>query len=47
VPEPTLRITINITQPLMKQTGQLRWGLNGVSNQNPPPCTPLLDLVWK
>lgn len=46
-PEPTLQLLLNITQPLMRQTGQLRWALNNVAGQVTPPCTALLDLVYE
>lgn len=45
VPAATLSLTLNITQPLMRQTGQLRWAMNNVASQQPTPCQPLLDLV--
>jgi len=45
VPDATLRLQLNITQPLMKQTGQIRWAMNNVAGQVPPPCDALLDLV--
>ncbi|GAB4813291.1 hypothetical protein N2152v2_000337 [Parachlorella kessleri] len=44
VPEPTVKLFINLTQPLLP-TGQLRWALNNVAYTKNPPCTPLLDLV--
>jgi L-ascorbate oxidase len=47
VPAPTVKLHINITQPLMNQTGQLRWALNNIASQLPTPCEPLLDLVYK
>lgn len=47
VPAATLDLRINITQPLMHQTGQLRWALNNVAGQVPAPCTPLLDLLYE
>lgn len=47
VPNPTLTLHLNITQPLMNQTGQIRWAINNVAAQNPTPCQPLLDLVYK
>ena len=47
VPAPTLQLHLNITQPLMNQTGQLRWALNNVASEIPSPCEPLLDLVYK
>ena len=40
-----MRLQLNITQPLMGQTGQLRWALNNVVNLKAPPCEPLLDLL--
>lgn len=46
-PAPTVNLLLNITQPLMKQTGQLRWALNNVAGQVTPPCTALLDLVYE
>ena len=47
VPAPTLDMRLNITQPLMRQTGQLRWAINNVAGQVTPPCNALLDLVKK
>ena len=44
VPEPTVKLFINLTQPLLP-TGQLRWALNNVAYTKNPPCSPLLDLV--
>lgn len=46
-PSPTLNLLLNITQPLMRQTGQLRWAINNVAGQVTPPCNALLDLVKK
>lgn len=46
-PEPTLELLLNITQPLMRQTGQLRWALNNVAGQVTPACQPLLDLIYE
>lgn len=40
-----MRLQLNITQPLMSQTGQLRWALNNVVSLKAPPCEPLLDLL--
>ena len=31
MPAATLNMLLNITQPLMKQTGQLRWAMNNVA----------------
>ncbi|PSC72452.1 DNA-directed RNA polymerase III subunit RPC5 [Micractinium conductrix] len=45
VPAADLSLTFNITQPLMNQTGQLRWALNNVVGLRTPPCDPLLDLL--
>ncbi len=47
VPNATLSLGINITQPLMQQTGQIRWALNNVAGQFPTPCESLLDLVYR
>jgi hypothetical protein len=33
VPKPDLRLTLNITQPLMPESGQLRWAINNVAHQ--------------
>lgn len=47
MPPATLTMLLNITQPLMNQTGQLRWAINNVAMQSPPPCEALLDLVYE
>ncbi|KAL4433040.1 hypothetical protein ABPG77_006467 [Micractinium sp. CCAP 211/92] len=47
VPNATVSLQLNITQPLMEQTGQIRWAINNVAGQNPSPCKPLLDLVYQ
>ncbi|KAI3433825.1 hypothetical protein D9Q98_003629 [Chlorella vulgaris] len=47
MPPATLTVLLNITQPLMNQTGQLRWAINNVAMQSPPPCEALLDLVYE
>ncbi|KAI7841690.1 hypothetical protein COHA_004557 [Chlorella ohadii] len=47
MPDATLSMLLNITQPLMNQTGQLRWAINNVAGQVTPPCQALLDLVKK
>lgn len=31
MPDATLNMLLNITQPLMNQTGQLRWAINNVA----------------
>lgn len=31
MPDATLSMLLNITQPLMNQTGQLRWAINNVA----------------
>lgn len=33
MPNATVSLLINITQPLMEQTGQIRWALNNVAGQ--------------
>ncbi|PSC72468.1 L-ascorbate oxidase-like [Micractinium conductrix] len=45
VPAADLRLTFNITQPLMNQTRQIRWAINNVVGLRAPPCQALLDLL--
>lgn len=45
VPAANVQVQLNITQPLMNQTGQLRWALNNVVGLREPPCLPLLDIL--
>ena len=44
VPNPTVRLLLNMTQPLLQQTGQIRWAIN-VAHMQTPPCTALLRLL--
>jgi L-ascorbate oxidase len=44
-PEPTLRLAINLTQPLLRETGQVRWALNNVAGATAPPCQSVLGLL--
>ena len=36
---------INISQPLLNQTGQIRWALNNVASLISPPCSALQQLL--
>ena len=38
---------VNISQPLLDQTGQLRWALSNVADLSAPPCQPLQALMQK
>jgi len=38
MPDATLSMLLNITQPLMNQTGQLRWAINNVAGGFEPCC---------
>lgn len=40
-----ITLGLNITQPLLQKTGQLRWALNNVVQPEDPPCTSLLQDV--
>ncbi len=42
-----MRLLLNLTQPLLGQTGQLRWALNNVAYAKEPPCSPLAALLKK
>ncbi len=41
LPEPSVRLLLNLTQPVLGENGQLRWALNNVAFLLNPPCTPL------
>lgn len=45
MPPATLNMLLNITQPLMKQTGQLRWAMNNVAGGYGP--WPRDVLAWR
>lgn len=45
VPNNTVSLLLNITQPLLEQTGQLRWALDNVANTLNPPCSPLSTII--
>lgn len=38
-------VSVQITQPLLEQTGQIRWALGNVANLLNPPCKDLLSLT--
>ena len=37
---------VNITQPILRATGQLRWALNNIVQPIDPPCQNLLQDVY-
>ena len=41
-----LYLGVNITQPLLQATGQLRWAINNVVQPVDPPCLNLLEDVY-
>lgn len=41
VPKSTVEVGLNASQPLLKQTGQIRWALDNVAYLNTPPCDAL------
>lgn len=47
VPQQAGRVVgVNITQPLIQATGQLRWALNNIVEPLSPPCTPLAQNIY-
>ncbi|KAK9792751.1 hypothetical protein WJX73_006180 [Symbiochloris irregularis] len=42
VPNADRLLGLNISQPLIEPTGQLRWAFNNIVQPSSPPCTPLL-----
>ena len=47
MPPATVHLQLNITQPVLRQSGQIRWAIDNVAGQYLAPCQPLLDLVYE
>ena len=45
-PAADITLGVNVTQPLLEATGQLRWALNNVVQPPGPPCQALLGEVY-
>lgn len=45
MPEPNTRLLLNVSQPVLNQTGQLRWALNNIVDIDSPPCHNLQSLL--
>ena len=39
-------VGLNITQPLLNATGQVRWAINNIVEPISPPCTPLAQDIY-
>lgn len=47
VPQTADRVLgINVTQPLLEATGQVRWAFNNIVEPLSPPCTPVLQNIF-
>jgi L-ascorbate oxidase len=45
VPAPTAFLMVNISQPVLNETGQIRWALNNIVNIENPPCNDLQSVI--
>lgn len=44
VPDPTSFLMVNMSQPVINETGQIRWALNNIVGVNRPPCNDLQSI---
>lgn len=45
VPEPNVWLWINVSQPVLNETGQIRWSMNNIVHTTNPPCNDLQTLM--
>lgn len=46
VPAATTYLLVNISQPVLNETGQIRWAMNNIANLENPPCNNLQSILY-